>query len=191
MKLTGDELKELTERINARLLEFGDKVFDPVAPGVVRLIHSVLGEWEADRAVACEPDPAPVAPVLFVPPPPRGAVTIESNANTITVPNGNGHALSAQAAATLGREHTLVTPLKATARVAPNGNHLPTVDEVVAQVRRIAMGGVMPTMAAFDASRPADWSTAQAHLLRLNLSWESLREIAELKPNPRNKSASD
>jgi hypothetical protein len=59
---------------------------------------------------------------------------------------------------------------------------VPTLDQVLAELRRESMGGVMPTMAQFDEARPATWATAAAHLVRLKLSWPQLAELAELKP---------
>lgn len=65
------------------------------------------------------------------------------------------------------------------------GNVLPTVDELVAEVKRQAMGGVMPTLAQFNQSKPGNWATATAHLQRLGISWDQLRRRAGLKVNPR------
>lgn len=74
-------------------------------------------------------------------------------------------------------------------RVAERAATLPTLEEVIAEVQRQSMAGVMPTMAQFDTAKPASWATAQAHLLRLNLSWPGLAELAELKPNRRERVA--
>lgn len=48
MTLTNDQLKLLTERTNDRLDEFAG-YFDHVTPGLVRLIHAVIEEWETTR----------------------------------------------------------------------------------------------------------------------------------------------
>lgn len=66
----------------------------------------------------------------------------------------------------------------------PRGSYIPTEQELLAEIRRQAMGGVAPTVKAFDRARPATWATAQAHTLRLGKKWSELAEMAELKPNP-------
>jgi hypothetical protein len=64
-----------------------------------------------------------------------------------------------------------------------NGNVLPTLDELIAEVQRLSMGtGIMPTLATFDAARPGNWATAGAHLHRLDMTWEQLAQTAELRP---------
>lgn len=185
--LTTEQLTELTERINARLAEFGTLLAMPkLAPGVVRMAHDVIAEWRAQESsdfallhdedgrtyeqtpwshlmVASEPEPEAVATVT---------PEVKPYTNGHTNDNGTKPSLSAQVTATLGPEHTVVTPIKYA--------HLPTFDELVAEVKRQAMGGVMPTMAAFDMARPAVWATAQAHLVRLNLTWSDLAQEAGL-----------
>jgi hypothetical protein len=121
---------------------------------------------------------------------------------------------SPQAVATLGPEHVIVTPLKpklpdpdiARDRLAGalangsdgelvsvinrqlrgrRGNVLPTLDQVIAELQHQAMGGVMPTMTAFDAAKPGNWASAQAQMARLGTKWNELAEAAGLKPNLR------
>lgn len=201
--LTKEQLGELTQRVNDRLDEF-PTVFDHIHPGVVRLVHDVIREWEESSTdigsshydegyqaglIAAETkahDEAFTRGFNY------GVEQTKAKQTTIVPPtNGNGHSheakepvvtLSPATVATLGPEHTTVTPLKAVGR---SGNALPTREELVAEVKRQAMGGVMPTMATFDKSRPANWATAAAHLLRLKLGWDDLRVLAELKPNRR------
>lgn len=63
------------------------------------------------------------------------------------------------------------------------GNVLPTLEEVIAELRRISMDKkTMPSLAQFDASRPGNWATADAQCARLNLTWTELAERAELTP---------
>jgi hypothetical protein len=69
------------------------------------------------------------------------------------------------------------------------GHVLPTRDEVVAFLRKMAMGNTMPTMEQFNTVRPGNWATVQAHILRLGVSWDELRLEAGLAPNPRNRNA--
>lgn len=183
--LSSNQLIVLTNRINARLSEFGE-VFEPTTPGVVRLAHDVIEQWRCEEvppatveAVAMEAAqeeklalPAkdlnsfdPIQELASVPP--------------VAEPYRNGHATSIatqpvtkSVATTLGPEHTVVTPLKE--------GSLPTRGMLVEEVKRQAMGGVMPTMDAFNMARPALWATAQAHLTRLDLSWGELAQEAGL-----------
>jgi hypothetical protein len=82
--------------------------------------------------------------------------------------------LSTQAAATLGPQHTVVTPFK------PR-THMPTLAELVKEVRRQSMGGTMPTQAQFNMAKPTTWATSQAHTKRLEITWGQLAEEAGLK----------
>lgn len=59
----------------------------------------------------------------------------------------------------------------------------PTADEVVAEVKRQSMGGVMPTPAAFDLARPAMWPTAGEFMAHHELSWSELAGLAGLRSN--------
>lgn len=224
--LTTDQLKELTERIHGRLVEFPE-MFETPVPGVVRLVYEVIEEWwndatpqmpvkvptpigevdvmdgyhigfergrEAMRkelgileqsggwvgpSPAVEPTPEPVTPPLVQP----SSLSVVAAADdplrfTVQPPtaiavNTNGHTEPSPAAvAVLGPEHTVVTPLQST--------NLPSRQELIAEVKRQAMGGVMPTMAVFDMARPASWATAQAHLIRLGLTWTDLAQEAGL-----------
>lgn len=64
----------------------------------------------------------------------------------------------------------------------PKRPALPTLEEVVREIQRISMGGVMPTQAQFDQARPSHWATAWAQIQRLKMSWTQLAEEAGLKP---------
>jgi len=55
-----------------------------------------------------------------------------------------------------------------------------TYDEFVAEIRRIAMGGAMPTQRQFDESKPAVWPTATALVMRFHTSWEEVAEACGL-----------
>lgn len=50
------QVAELTERVRARLAEFGEDVFDLPSLGVIRLVYDVIEEWHEEQAVS----PAPV-----------------------------------------------------------------------------------------------------------------------------------
>lgn len=189
-RLTSQQVDKLTSRVNERFGEFAvgeSAIFEPVTRGVMRLVFDVIEEWrgeEGEIATATEPTSGPlyIAPDKLA----SNLTTAIDRAEKEHVANGNGHAkeLSSQAIATLGPEHVVVNPLRDDTAKG-RGNMLPTREELIAEVRRQAMGGVMPTMAAFNDARPANWATAQAHLTRLGLSWEQLTEESGLKPNPR------
>ena len=269
--LTTEQLTELTLRINERLEEFDLSSMPTLKPGVVRLVHGVLEEWQQETT-----SPAPkkseegngeLLTIVYVAGVERGKSLAKPAGTerlvTINAPvveptrtddvdddddpiptlldglqvvssavgpatNGNGHHLTAQAVAVLGPEHPAITPrtprnpekgdalefdnddldddedrdeLSAT-RVRPNGErtprrramgyeqaqqvkppsgtHLPTLDQLIAEVKRQAMAGTMPTMAAFNMAKPATWSTAAAHLVRLGLTWSDLADEAGL-----------
>lgn len=61
------------------------------------------------------------------------------------------------------------------------GNVLPTRQEIIAEVQRIAMAGIMPSQSRFNECKPANWADATSHLSRLGMSWEELREAAGLR----------
>lgn len=61
------------------------------------------------------------------------------------------------------------------------GRAVPSPEQVIAELQRQAMGGVMPSMDAFDAARPANWSRAQAHMVRMGTSWGQLAKLAGLR----------
>lgn len=58
MTITKEQLTELTERINERLLEFGPQMFNELTQGVVRLVHDEIEAWwEADDRPAARLKP--------------------------------------------------------------------------------------------------------------------------------------
>jgi len=65
------------------------------------------------------------------------------------------------------------------------GVFTPDLAQLVKELQRQAMANTMPTQAAFDAAKPANWATAVAHCKRLNMNWNELAAEAGLKPNPR------
>lgn len=58
---------------------------------------------------------------------------------------------------------------------------VPSREQVIAELQRQAMGGVMPSMDAFNVAKPANWATAQAHMVRMGLTWGELAQEAGLK----------
>lgn len=69
--------------------------------------------------------------------------------------------------------------------VGRNGNVLPTLDEVIAEIKRQAMAGVAPSMSQFNDARPANWATVNSQMQRFDMTWHQLIERAGLKPNRR------
>lgn len=189
--LSKEQLSDLTARVNTRLAEFGG-MFENAIPGVVRLTYDAIQEWTQEQATDdwCELEESAHVEVEIAPPPaaqsaPFTVAGVADDPTRYTNPsqtytNGNHVELSASTVATLGPEHTVVTSLK-----GRGGNVLPDKQMLVAEVKRLSMGGMMPTMAAFDDARPATWATAQAHLIRLGLTWETLADEAGLKLKPR------
>lgn len=60
-----------------------------------------------------------------------------------------------------------------------------TLPELIKAVQGMAMAGVMPTQSQFDTAKPVVWPRATSLMSRFDMSWEQLREMAGLKPNPR------
>lgn len=60
-----------------------------------------------------------------------------------------------------------------------------TLPELIKAVQGMAMAGVMPTQSQFDTAKPVVWPRATSLMSRFGMSWEQLREMAGLKPNPR------
>lgn len=82
-----------------------------------------------------------------------------------------------------GRELEMLATRKIrTSNEAKRSNYLPTREELIAELKRQSMGGVMPSMVQFNESRPATWATADAHQKRLGISWGDLANEAGLKP---------
>lgn len=57
----------------------------------------------------------------------------------------------------------------------------PTREMVIAELKRQAMAGVMPSQQAYDIAKPAVWAKAQATCLRLGVTWEQLAAEAGLR----------
>lgn len=53
--------------------------------------------------------------------------------------------------------------------------------QLVAEVKRISMGGHMPTQTAFNMSKPATWPTANALVMKFHTSWEAIAEECGLE----------
>lgn len=186
MHLTDEQLHELTQRVNARRAEFNIEghaaILEPLTVGDVRMAATIYDEYatEVENAYYSQRD--------------KKLEPIKTDANTDAQPREPQ--LSASAVAVLGPEHTNVTPLR-----NGNGTHkqaredrvraelgeppkrydeMPTKEELLREIKRISMAGMMPTMAAFDAARPAVWATAQSHLLRLGVNWTELADEADL-----------
>lgn len=57
----------------------------------------------------------------------------------------------------------------------------PSYGQLLAEIQRVAMGGVMPSPAVFDHARPATWPTADELCGQLGTSWSALAAEAGLK----------
>lgn len=61
--------------------------------------------------------------------------------------------------------------------LAPDERSTPTDRQIIAELRRIAMGNVAPSMARFDSCRPVTWPTAAQLCALTGMTWAEL--IAE------------
>ena len=56
------QVAELTERVRARLAEFGEGAFDQPSLGVIRLVYDVIEEWHEEQAIVFAPAPVGESP---------------------------------------------------------------------------------------------------------------------------------
>lgn len=70
----------------------------------------------------------------------------------------------------------------ATKHAKPQRTMQPDLAQLVAEVQRQAMAGVMPSQAQFDDAKPATWPLVSGLCQRLGVSWDDLRLKAGLKP---------
>ena len=176
--------------------------------------HPVAGLPEPiTQEVITHPEPPLIAPLPelmpIAPPPTNGHHADELELSTATVvtvgaahTGGNGirhHAEPSPATtATLGPEHTVVTPLiprrpRTLAEVdgidddetnsRPTRAKLPVVtrEQLIAELKRQAMAGAMPTRPAFDLAKPAVWPMSQMLLKRFDTTWANLADEAGLR----------
>ena len=210
-ELSTAQLAELAARVNERRAEFGPQMFDPLSPGEVRLLFDVIEAWMAQTDYLQEDGPpalidsglrtgdcwpGSVSSVLSPESPVAAGVGYQNGKDDL---GGNGSAPVHDPPAihapqgpirlprTLAEVDAQATahpkPEKVNSRPNRHGNYLPTLDEMVAEVKRQAMGGTMPTMSAFNDARPGNWASAGAQVQRLGVSWDELRQLAELQPN--------
>lgn len=169
-------------------------------------VHPVAGVTEAEPLPLPEPMPLP-EPVTFpagplgdYPPgddPSYQATPVSRIKLREPVTHGNGHTeLSPDATATLGPEHTVVTPIvprrprtlaeaDADARAERTRAKDVTRDELITELQRQAMAGTMPTQPAFDLAKPATWPMSQMLLKTLDTTWAELAEAAGLRQKRR------
>lgn len=161
----------------------------PVAGG-----HQDLADMIADGTLLGD---APEPPPVIEPLPEPVAIPIVAEVPTPAPTNGNGHHAtpSPAAVATLGPEHTVVTPLGtrrsgALSEVdeAALSRTRMSKDELSADLRMtihalqdMAVDGEMPSMNDWLLNRPAGMMTAQGIQKRHNLVWSELAEYAKLK----------
>jgi hypothetical protein len=183
MTLTTEQLAHLSEQVHSRLKEFD--MPDALLPsrGVIRVVHEILVTWQDEQLA--QPDSIEELAALWpaMPDLPDGvdhfaehAVTGKPDPDVArgklahALANGSGGALAPVRQA---------DPARTTRRP---GVVLPTLDDLLRELKRQSMGGVAPSMAAFDIAKPANWATGQAHCKRLGMTWGALVEAAGLKP---------
>jgi hypothetical protein len=207
--LSKKQLSELHQAIVERLQEFEMPSEKLPSAGVVRVAYEIIApfvrgqmtpardEAEDKRVVAIHV--APLRPEYSdddAPPlgwgdeddrvpalirngrPPDPDVARENVAQALA--NGSG----GQLASLVGRRSRTLEEVDK-GRSTPRGAYIPSERELIAELQRQAMAGVMPSAEAFDDNRPAGWSKAHAQMARLDRRWSELAEMAGLRPNPR------
>lgn len=56
-----------------------------------------------------------------------------------------------------------------------------TYRQFLAEIQRIAMGGIAPTMERFNYAKPSRWDTAQVYCERFGVTWADVADEAGLK----------
>lgn len=195
------QLAELTERVRARLAEFGEGAFDLPSLGVIRLVYDVIEEWHEEstplmpqKADAEDGELLTIAYVAGVergkaiakPVEPERLATMSAPAVEAPATNGNGQHHSEQATAALGPEHTVVTPLQDDAIADSKSLRMGSEEKaaelrsIVNELRMLSAHGEMPSMAEWDEKKPDDLPRAATLCQRHKLSWGRLAEYADL-----------
>lgn len=203
--LTKEQLHDLTARISERLAEFDDRAMPALSPGIVRLVHSVIAEWQAEQIV-----PAPKSPFnddKFCQPfdleehMPKGETIVIRGDELKNAPTAYpAPELTPAAVSALGPEHVVVTPLKTNG----NGHHKPRtiaeldldndlidialgseekaalLREIIGELQMLSRSGEMPAMAEWDERKPDHLPKAPAICARYKLNWGRLAEYARL-----------
>jgi hypothetical protein len=196
--MTTEQLQRLTDLINARYNEFSvgnTPIFESLTLGNVRLILAAVEEWRDEPRMKANLDFTPDSAIGRENPPGGSGVTDEDDdlveLQDEPEPGKPKPEISDARRAWLERRKASIAAKgHGRTRIAESeverkqqrNTVLPTLQEVVAELRRTAMAGVMPTMAQFAEARPATWATAQAHALRLNMTWPQLAAEAGLNP---------
>lgn len=213
--LTNEQLTELTRRINERLGEFGKLAnnMPTMTPGIVRLVYGVIEQWHEESTPLVpqkgDTEDGELLTIAYGVGFERGKalaksadterlVTMTESPVTVTqapATNGNGHRLSEQATATLGPEHTVVTPIKPDKVVAPKEEMAHELEnlrmsadpkaallrETIHELQVMSVDGAMPTMVEWDEKRPEGMVTAQGIIKRHDLTWGDLARYAKLE----------
>jgi len=201
--LTTEELTALTKSVNERLAEFGPDMLGCLSVGVVRLVAEVFVEWQGEAERAFYDALNRQAPSELVPHS-NGTLPLLTKGDALDKveidelddldeiddldddgppTHKTSDARRAQVAELRRQQRHRKVEYERKADAGRYGNVLPTLDDIIAELRRLSSGtGVMPTIATFDAARPGNWATAGAHMQRLNMSWIDLANEAELRP---------
>lgn len=178
IQLSKEELEELTSTIAGRIKEF--EVPDAALPtrGIIRIAYEVITEFLRQQRITLIAD--------------KNYAEIEETRDVMRKA-GLEHAVakvnqvsSERVVATLGPEHTLVTPLRSQAddSVATDKRQA-DFDAIIKELKHLAMGGFMPSMATWDTSRLASLPKAHAAIGRFQKGWAELADIAGLKMGKR------
>ncbi len=123
----------------------------------------------------------------------RSMFSEKPDAPPIAPPQAPMGVLSPAAAATLGPEHGMVTPLKVTGRTLEEADRAlmcvglnseeksAILRDIIAELQMLSANGEMPTMAIWDERKPPSLPKAPTALLRYGLTWGKLAEYANLK----------
>lgn len=200
--LSKDQLAELGKRVNDRIAEWEfphnhSGIVERLPLGVVRLVFDVIDEWHNEECWQRQDEPEADDPELddiF------GPNDYAKRPDAAPVTNGNGAHLSEAATATLGPEHTTITPLNLTkprtlAEVDVDLTDLrlgseekaALLREIIGELQVMSQHDEMPTMAAWDAGKPTHLPKGQTICFRYQIGWERLAEYARLKFERKNK----
>lgn len=83
------------------------------------------------------------------------------------------------------RRRTRTEMLLDTVDVGPHRPAMPSDRQLLAEIRHIAMGSVMPSPTRFDHTKPVTWPNADEVCAALGMSWDEIAEELGLKTTRR------
>lgn len=182
-ELTKEQLQQLTDEITDRLKEFEMPNAMIPTKGTIRVAYEVISAYlRGQMTPAPRGFPEEAADK-------RHFAELERK-KEIKITNG----VAPSVAATLGPEHTVVTPLKnGTPRTLAEaqGDELTELTgselkaallrQMIGELQMLSKHGEMPTQAEWDEHKPLHLPKAQAATQRFNLTWGRLAEYAHLR----------